>query len=255
MRRLEGVPDLFDERLTAVALGELSEPAIFFPRPPGGAELTLATASLGVRTVLALFRPGGSTGKHGLTGSLCSPQRHGLDCDSVGASGRTSGAAACHKARGAERALRADQAMLSSLPHTRSSARTVRVPSSNAAKTSSAAPGAWQRRWPAHSVTPPPGPLPNIMNPAALHESAHKGRVAGRRVLTSQAAHSSALSHPKKREDCLNSRFAQRIGVSSAAPGGSGQKAAGQNLRPATRPAPKRLRTPLQAAQTRGLPG
>ena len=91
MRRLEGVPDLFGERLTAVTLGELSEPAILLSRPAGAAELTLATASRGVRTVLALFRPGGSTGMHGLTGSLCSPQRHGLDCDSVGASGMAQG--------------------------------------------------------------------------------------------------------------------------------------------------------------------
>ena len=99
MRRLEGVPDLFGERLTAVALGELSEPAILLSRPAGAAGLTLATASLGVRTVLALFRPGGSTGIHGLTGSLCSPQHHGLDCDSVGASGRAPNAAEWHKGR------------------------------------------------------------------------------------------------------------------------------------------------------------
>ena len=56
MRRLEGVPDLFGECLTAVVLGKLSEPAILLSRPAGASERLTAVA-LGKLSEPAILLP------------------------------------------------------------------------------------------------------------------------------------------------------------------------------------------------------
>jgi hypothetical protein len=211
VRRLEtGMPGSVVSAWRQEEAGGRSDPAILLSRPTGAAELDLAALRLGTRTGLALFRLAGTARIHGLTGSDLPPASSCLEWTVVHESGIP----------------------LSS-----------RLTECSAVGACAGFPlGVFrERKTQRHQNT---GDVDRLRPQGGTPDRWHKGLGVGRGELIFQAACSSALAHPKKREDCLSSEPAKRARASSAAPGETVQKAAGQL--PAAHP---QTRTPIEASK------